>query len=147
MANDQNINGLNVLFCKMFAAPFFQNFFMFAAPLQCTLVVWYSVYTTMTNGGTGTVPPLVMEMQTGSTNNHISKIFFVHVSSTNVMVVLVSSTSTNGAVIKRIVMLAAPILINRSMTNYCAGVSENGNIINPRGRPKKKEKRTSITTV
>jgi hypothetical protein len=61
----------------MFAAPFFQNFFMFAALLQCTLVVWYSVCTTMTNGGTGTVPPLVMEMQTGSTNNHISQIFFV----------------------------------------------------------------------
>jgi hypothetical protein len=31
----------------------------------------------MTNGGTGTVPLLVMEMQTGSTNNHISQIFFV----------------------------------------------------------------------
>jgi hypothetical protein len=38
----------------------------------------------MTNAGTGTVPrgtvpvlPLVMEMQTGSTNNHISQIFFV----------------------------------------------------------------------
>ncbi len=30
-----------------------------------------------TNGGTGIVPPLVMEMQTGSTNNHISQIFFV----------------------------------------------------------------------
>ncbi len=60
---------------------------MFAAPLQFTLAVWYSVCTTMTNGGTGThhqcnggtntVPPLVMEMQTGSTNNHISRIFFV----------------------------------------------------------------------
>jgi hypothetical protein len=48
------------------------------------------------------------------------------------MVVLVSSTCTNGAAIKRIVMLAAPLLINRSMTNYCAGVSGNGNIINPR---------------
>ncbi len=58
------------------AAPFFQNFFMFAATLQCTLVVGYSVCTTMTNGGTGTVPPLVMEMQTGSTNNHISQILF-----------------------------------------------------------------------
>jgi hypothetical protein len=51
----------------MFAAPFFQNFFMFAAPLQCTLVVWYSVY-----GGAGTVSPLVMEMQTGSTNTVIT---------------------------------------------------------------------------
>jgi hypothetical protein len=29
------------------------------------------------NGGTDTVPPLVMEMQTGSTNNHISQVFFV----------------------------------------------------------------------
>jgi hypothetical protein len=80
-----------------------------AEQLQCTLVVWYSVCTTMTN--------------------------FSCVSSTNVMMVLVSSTSTNGAVIKRIFMLAAPILINRSMTNHCAGVSGNGNIINPRWRP------------
>jgi hypothetical protein len=85
---------------------------MFAAPLQCILVVWYSVCTTVTNGGTGTVPPLVMEIQTGSTNNHISQIFFVH--------------------------LVAPILINRLMTKYCAGVSGNGNIINPRWRPNKK---------
>ena len=29
------------------------------------------------NGGANTVPPLVMEMQTYSTNNHISQIFFV----------------------------------------------------------------------
>ncbi len=29
------------------------------------------------NGGTNTIPPLVMEMQTGSTNIHISQIFFV----------------------------------------------------------------------
>jgi hypothetical protein len=27
--------------------------------------------------GSVLVPPLVMEMQTGSTNNHISRIFFV----------------------------------------------------------------------
>ncbi len=54
------------------------------------------------------------------------------------MVVLVSSTSTNGAVIRRIVMLAAPILINRSMTNYCAGVSGKENRINPIWRPNKK---------
>jgi hypothetical protein len=54
------------------------------------------------------------------------------------MVVLVSSTSTNVAVIKKIVMLAAPVQINRSMTNYCAGVSGNGNRINPRWRPNKK---------
>ncbi len=31
--------------------------------------------------------------------------------------------------LRRIVMLAAPILINRSMTNYCACVSRKGNII------------------
>jgi hypothetical protein len=31
----------------------------------------------MTNDGTGTVPPLVIELQTGSTNNQISQIFFV----------------------------------------------------------------------
>jgi hypothetical protein len=62
----------------MFAAQFFLKFFMwFVASLQCTLAVWYTVCTTMTNGGTGTVPPLVMELQTGSTNNHISQIFFV----------------------------------------------------------------------
>jgi hypothetical protein len=71
----------------MFAAPFLKKFFMFAAPLHCTLAVCYSACTTMTNcgtgiyhqcnGGTNTVPPLVMEMQTGSTNNHISQIFFV----------------------------------------------------------------------
>jgi hypothetical protein len=61
---------------------------MFAASLQYTLAVWYSACITMTNGGKGivyhqcnggtnTVPPLVMEMQTGSTNNHISQIFVV----------------------------------------------------------------------
>jgi hypothetical protein len=33
--------------------------------------------TNMTIGGTDPVPPLVMEMQTGSTNNHLSQIFFV----------------------------------------------------------------------
>jgi hypothetical protein len=54
------------------------------------------------------------------------------------MVVLVSSTSTNGVVIMRIVMLAAPILIDRSLTNYCAGVSGKGNRINPRWWPNKK---------
>jgi hypothetical protein len=31
----------------------------------------------MSIAGTGTVPSKVMEMQTGSTNNHISQIFFV----------------------------------------------------------------------
>jgi hypothetical protein len=35
-------------------------------------------------------------------------------------------------------MLAAPILINRLMTNYRAGVSGKVNIINPRWRQKKK---------
>jgi hypothetical protein len=66
-----------VLVLQNVSSTIFQNFFMFATPLQCALVVWYSVCTTMTNGGKGTVPPLVMEMQTGSTNNHISQIFFV----------------------------------------------------------------------
>jgi hypothetical protein len=61
----------------MFAAPFFKKFFMFAASLQCSLAVWYTACTTMTIGGTGTLPSLVMELQTGSTNNHISQIFFV----------------------------------------------------------------------
>ncbi len=54
------------------------------------------------------------------------------------MVVLVSSTSTNGAVIRRIVMLAAQTLIDRSMSNYCAGMSGKGNRINPRWRSNKK---------
>ncbi len=62
---------------------FFFLFFMFAAPLQCTLAVWYSACTTMTNDGTGTVQPLVMKMQTGSNNNHIFQIFFVLACSTN----------------------------------------------------------------
>jgi hypothetical protein len=61
----------------MFAAPFKKNFFMFVASLQCTSAVYDTVCTTMTNGGTGTVPPLVMELQTDSTNNHIFQIFFV----------------------------------------------------------------------
>jgi hypothetical protein len=65
-----------VLVLQNVGSTIFQNFFMFAGPLQCTLVVWYSVCTTMTNGGTGTVSPLVMEMETSSTNNHISQIFF-----------------------------------------------------------------------
>jgi hypothetical protein len=55
------------------------------------------------------------------------------------MVVLVSSTSTNGAVIRKSVMLAAPILIDRSMTYYCAGVSGKGNRINPIWPPNKRE--------
>jgi hypothetical protein len=44
-------------------------------------------------------------------------------------------------------MLAAPALIDKSMTNYWAGVSGKGNRISPRWRPNEKEKRTSITTV
>jgi hypothetical protein len=35
-------------------------------------------------------------------------------------------------------MLVAPILINRLMTNYCAGVSGKENIISPRWRSNKK---------
>jgi hypothetical protein len=42
----------------MFAAPFKKKFFMFAASLQSNLAVGYSACTTMTNGGTGTVPPM-----------------------------------------------------------------------------------------
>ncbi len=37
-------------------------------------------------------------------------------------------------------MLAAPILIDRWMTNYWAGLSGKGNRINPRWRPNKKRK-------
>jgi hypothetical protein len=46
---------------------------------------------------------------------------FLSVCSTNVLVRLVSSTG--------IVMLAAPALVDRSMTNFWAGVSGKGNII------------------
>jgi hypothetical protein len=62
----------------MFAAPLFLNSLCLQHHYS-TLEVWYSACTTMTNGGTGTDtnPPLVMEMQTGSTINHISQIFFV----------------------------------------------------------------------
>ncbi len=35
-------------------------------------------------------------------------------------------------------MLAAPVIIGRSMTNYWAGVRGKGNRINPRWRPNKK---------
>ncbi len=44
-------------------------------------------------------------------------------------------------------MFAAPILIDRSMTNYSAGVSENGNRIKSKMAAKYRDKRTSITTV
>jgi hypothetical protein len=44
-------------------------------------------------------------------------------------------------------MFAAPILINRSMTNYLAGVSENGNIIKSKMAAKYRDKQTSITMV
>jgi hypothetical protein len=36
-----------------------------------------ALYYQCTVGGTDMFPPLVMEMQTGSTKNHISQIFFV----------------------------------------------------------------------
>jgi hypothetical protein len=44
-------------------------------------------------------------------------------------------------------MFAAPILIDRSMTNYLAGVSGNGNRIKSKMAAKYRDKRTSITTV
>jgi hypothetical protein len=44
-------------------------------------------------------------------------------------------------------MFAAPILIDRSMTNYSAGVSGNGNRIKSKMAAKYRDKRTSITTV
>jgi hypothetical protein len=44
-------------------------------------------------------------------------------------------------------MFAAPILIHRSMTNYSAGVSRNGNRIKSKMEAKYRDKRTSITTV
>jgi hypothetical protein len=44
-------------------------------------------------------------------------------------------------------MLAAPVLIDRVMTNYWAGVSGKVNRIIPRWWQNKKRKRASITTV
>ncbi len=43
-------------------------------------------------------------------------------------------------------MFAAPILINRSMTNHSAGVSRNGNRIKSKMAAKYWDKRTSVTT-
>jgi hypothetical protein len=56
-----------------------------------------------------------MEMQTGSTNNQISQIFFVF-----------------AAPVYWWDWLAAPALINMSMTSYWSGVSGKGNRIIPR---------------
>jgi hypothetical protein len=44
-------------------------------------------------------------------------------------------------------MFAAPILIDRLMTNYSAGVSGNGNRIKSKMAAKYRDKRTFITTV
>jgi hypothetical protein len=49
-------------------------------------------------------------------------------------------------------MLAAPKLIDRSMTNFCAGVSGKGKRINSRWQPNKKRNghlssRSGITTI
>ncbi len=48
---------------------------------------------------------------------------------------------------KGTVMFAAPILIDRSMTNYSAGVSGDGNRIKSKMAAKYRDIRTSITTV
>jgi hypothetical protein len=73
MANDQNMLAtvvIDVLFSFNLAATVsvsatkcmlhhsFFYFFMFAAPLQFTLAVWYRACSSMTNGGTGTEPPM-----------------------------------------------------------------------------------------
>ncbi len=44
-------------------------------------------------------------------------------------------------------MFAAPILIDRSIANFSAGVSRNGNIIKSKMAAKYRDKRASITTV
>jgi hypothetical protein len=44
-------------------------------------------------------------------------------------------------------MFAAPVLIDRSMTNYSAGVRGNGNRIKSKMVAKYRDKWTSITTV
>ncbi len=44
-------------------------------------------------------------------------------------------------------MFAAPILIDRSITNFSAGVSGNGNRIKSKMAARYRDKHTSITTV
>jgi hypothetical protein len=44
-------------------------------------------------------------------------------------------------------MFAAPMLIDRSMTNYSVGMSKNGSIIESKMAAKYRDKRTSSTTV
>jgi hypothetical protein len=89
-------------------------------------------------GGTVPVPSFVIEMQTCSTNDHISQIFFVfaapmywwHWLAAPVLMVC----------LKGIVMLAAPAPIGKSMTNYWAGLRGKRNRIIPRWRPNMKIK-------
>jgi hypothetical protein len=89
-------------------------------------------------GGTVSVPPLGMEIQTGSPNNHISQISFVFAALMywwNWLAAPVLLVCYRG-----IDMLAALALIDRSMTIYWAGVSRKGNGIIPKWRPNKKRK-------
>jgi hypothetical protein len=85
------------------------------------------------NGGTDMFPLLVMEMQTGSSNNHIFQIFFVLATPIyrwDWLVAPVLMVHYKGSVI-----LVAPALIDRPMTIHRAGVSGKGNRIIPRWRP------------
>jgi hypothetical protein len=70
-------------------------------------------------------PPLVMEMQIGSTTNRISQIFFVLAAQTYWWVWLVVPVLMGRY--KGSVFLAAPAIINRAMTIHWAEVSGKGN--------------------
>jgi hypothetical protein len=82
---------------------------------------------------------LIMEMQRGSTNNHSSQIFFVFIARVYWWD-WINSTSTKIVGFKWDCHLAAPALIDRSMTNYWAGVSWKGNTIIPRCQTDKEKK-------
>jgi hypothetical protein len=75
-------------------------------------------------------------MLTGCTNNHIFQIFFVFAAPMDWWDWLAAPVLI--LVYKGIVMLAAPALINRSMTYYWVEVSGKGNIIIPRWQSNKK---------
>jgi hypothetical protein len=87
--------------------------------------------------------PLVLVLLTNPTNTWVLantkkfwEIWFL------VLPVCISMTNGGTGTVPQweIVRLAAPALIDRSITNYWAGVSGKGNIIIPRWRPYKKGK-------
>jgi hypothetical protein len=83
-------------------------------------------------------PPLVMEIKTGSTNNHITQIYFVLAALMYWWDWLVAPVYSIWSVKRGSVMLAVPVLIDRSMTLNGLDWSERKRkycIINPRWRP------------